>query len=178
MFAPRVRLVILACLTISTAAAQEQHTVQPQDTLFSLSKRYGTTVEAIQAANGMTDTNLTIGRVLNLPEDAVAAVVAAGAEAAARQAAQAAAPAQEAEAVSSFPDTDIYTVQPGDSLYAIARAYGFTLEEFMALNGLRTDVINPGQLLTTRGSGGDHLEKLRQPSHHLASIGTGHRVSG
>lgn len=177
MFAPRVRLVILACLTISTAAAQEQHTVQPQDTLFSLSKRYGTTVEAIQAANGMTDTNLTIGRVLNLPEDAVAAVVAAGAEAAARQAEQAAAPAEEpAEAVSSFPDTDIYTVQPGDSLYAIARAYGYTLEEFMALNGLRTDVINPGQLLKTRGSGGDHFDTIVQPGDNLQRIAERHGV--
>ncbi len=177
MFAPRVRIALLACLITSTVAAQEQHTVQPQETLYGISRQYGTTVEAIQAANGMSDTSLPVGKVLNLPAEAVAAVVAAGDEAA-RSAEQAAAAAQaEAEAVSSFPDTEIYTVQAGDSLYAIATAYGYTLEQFMGLNGLRSDIINPGQLLKTRGSGGDQFETIVQPGDNLQRIATRHGVS-
>lgn len=179
MFAPRVRIVVFACLISSTAAAQEQHTVQPQETLFGISRLYGTTVEALQAANGMTGTNLAIGKVLNLPADAVAAVVAAGEdEAAARSAEQAAAPAEQpAEAASSYPDTEIYTVQPGDSLYAIASAYGYTLEQFMSLNGLRSDIINPGQLLKTRGSGSEHFRTIVQPGDNLQRIADRHGIS-
>ena len=41
-----------------------------------------------------------------------------------------------------------YQVQRGDSLYVIARMYGMTVDELKALNGLKSEVIRPGQILT------------------------------
>lgn len=38
-------------------------------------------------------------------------------------------------------------VLPGDNLWSIARRNGVTMEELMAVNGLQTDVLNPGTLL-------------------------------
>ncbi|MGA7669520.1 MAG: LysM peptidoglycan-binding domain-containing protein [Nitrolancea sp.] len=49
-------------------AAQTTYTVQAHDTLYSIAKRYGVTIEAIMAANGLTDrTYITTGQVLIIP---------------------------------------------------------------------------------------------------------------
>ncbi|THE11910.1 LysM peptidoglycan-binding domain-containing protein [Bacillus timonensis] len=43
------------------------YTVAAGDTLYNISQRFGTTVDAIQAANNLTTTNLFIGQVLTIP---------------------------------------------------------------------------------------------------------------
>ncbi len=43
------------------------HVVQPGDTLYSLARRYGISVEAIMAANKLTDFNIRIGQQLLIP---------------------------------------------------------------------------------------------------------------
>lgn len=43
------------------------HQVSAGDSLWALSKKYNTTVEAIQSANGMTGTNIQVGQTLNIP---------------------------------------------------------------------------------------------------------------
>lgn len=170
----RLRNVLIACLLAGSAAAQQQHTVAPGDTLWNLSQAYGTTVDELKALNGLADSNLSLGQVLNLPVAEVSAV----SEPAPAAAAETAAPAAEpAAAAVSYPDTDTYTVQAGDSLYAIAQAYGFTLEEFMSMNGLRTDTINPGQILKTRGTGGDMFETLVQPGDSLELVARRHGLT-
>lgn len=40
-----------------------------------------------------------------------------------------------------------YTVAPGDTLFAIARRHGTTVEELVRLNGLESFLIQPGQVL-------------------------------
>ena len=44
-----------------------EYTVRAGDTLWDLSRRYGTTVDAIMQANGLTSTLLQIGQVLRIP---------------------------------------------------------------------------------------------------------------
>ncbi len=64
---------LAATLAASAAPAEPQptevitHTVAPGDTLYSLSRRYGTTVAALQALNGLSDTLIRIGQVLRIP---------------------------------------------------------------------------------------------------------------
>jgi LysM repeat protein len=43
------------------------HKVVAGDSLWALAKKYNTNVEAIQAANGMSDTNIRAGQTLNIP---------------------------------------------------------------------------------------------------------------
>ena len=45
-----------------------QHTVVEGDTLYSLGRRYGTSVSAIQRANGISGTNIRLGRSLKIPK--------------------------------------------------------------------------------------------------------------
>ncbi len=46
----------------------------------------------------------------------------------------------------------VYTVQSGDTLGAIAMAYGTTVDSIMQLNGLSSTIISVGQRLTIRGA--------------------------
>lgn len=43
------------------------YTVRPGDTLWQLAKRYGTTVDAIKQASGITSDDLSIGQILRIP---------------------------------------------------------------------------------------------------------------
>ncbi|MNY77901.1 putative sporulation-specific glycosylase YdhD [compost metagenome] len=49
---------------IKSPVAMRIHEVQGKDTLYSLSKQYGITVDQIKELNGLTDTNLAIGQLL------------------------------------------------------------------------------------------------------------------
>ena len=53
--------------------------------------------------------------------------------------------AQQAEAAP--PPTGTYTVEPGDSLYSIARAHELTVDQLKAFNSLSSNTIQPGQVL-------------------------------
>ena len=44
-----------------------RYTVQPGDTLWLISQRYGTTVETLKRLNGLTGDMLYIGQILNIP---------------------------------------------------------------------------------------------------------------
>ena len=49
------------------AAGGVNHTVVSGDSLWGLARKYGTTIEAIQAANGMNNTTIRTGQTLTIP---------------------------------------------------------------------------------------------------------------
>ena len=93
------------------------YTVQAGDTLYAIARRYNTTVDAIKAANNLTSDILSIGQVLVIPTS-------------------------EEET-----PTTTYTVQAGDTLYAIARRYNTTVDAIKAANNLTSDILSIGQVL-------------------------------
>jgi len=89
-----------------------QYVVQPGDTLFSLSRRFNTSVQAIMQANGMMTTFLRAGQTIWIP-------------------------------VSGEPPAGpiVHIVQPGETLFSIARKYNTTVWAIMATNGLTSTTI-------------------------------------
>jgi LysM repeat protein len=129
---------ITVVLFVGVAQAQEQvvHTVQPGENLFRISLRYGTTVDAIVAANGLSSAHtIYVGQRLVIPQGEV-----------------------------SNPGTTNYTVQPGDTLYGIARRYGLTAIALMQANGLASAYIYVGQQLVIPGAGNLALPASEPPA--------------
>ncbi|MGN0852619.1 MAG: LysM peptidoglycan-binding domain-containing protein [Kiritimatiellia bacterium] len=142
------------------AAPMTAYTVQRGDTLSGISKRYNVKMSAILAANpGLKADRIRIGRTLNLPGVAPAAVAAvpAAAEkkpaptmvaAAPSDAANLKAPAKTKPAFKPYGGpTKEYVVKNGDSLGKIANENGITIRALKDLNGLKKDMVRVGQKL-------------------------------
>ena len=108
------------------------HTVQPGENLFRISLRYHTTVDAIMAANGLSNAHtIYVGQRLTIPgaggSPAVTAATSTG---------------------------SAYVVRWGDTLSVIAQRYGLTLDALMRANGLsNAHSIYSGQRLVIPGAG-------------------------
>ena len=54
-------------IPVSQNGSYIEYTVRPGDSLWTISRRYGTTVEAIMKLNGLTSDALGIGQILKIP---------------------------------------------------------------------------------------------------------------
>jgi len=94
------------------------YTVQSGDSLYSIARKLGTTVNELKSLNNLTSNNLSIGQILKIPSEFV-----------------------------SEDENEIYSVQAGDSLYSIANKFNTTVDELKTLNNLKSNILNIGQLL-------------------------------
>jgi LysM repeat protein len=97
------------------------HVVQPGENLFRIALKYGTTVEAIAAANGIVNPNLVYaGQELTIPQGGA----------------------------TPGPGVRYHVVQPGETLSGIAMRYGTTPWAIAAANGIaNVNYIRAGQTL-------------------------------
>ncbi|MFT3942895.1 MAG: LysM peptidoglycan-binding domain-containing protein [Ancrocorticia sp.] len=118
------------------------HTVASGDTLWAISRQYGTTVNAIAAANGIsTSTLLMPGQQLVISGEP-ANSGATGNEAA-------------APVATSAPSAAQHVVAPGETLSSIASIYGTSFANLASINGLADpNRIYVGQVLSVSGSAG------------------------
>jgi len=102
------------------------YTVCRGDTLYSIARRFGTTVQAIIQANGIVNPGqIFAGQVLWIPSGGG----------------------------SCPPGSNAYVVQRGDTLYSIARRFGTTYQALASLNGLHWPYrIYVGQRLIVSGT--------------------------
>ena len=127
-------LVLVALLSTAAAPvfADTVYVVQPGDTLFKISLRFNVSMQAIMAANGITNPNLIFaGQRLVIP----------GAGSGAGN-------------TGTSGGGQRYTVQRGDTLSLISVRFGVTLQAIMAANGITNpNFIFAGQVLTIPGAG-------------------------
>ncbi len=99
------------------------YTVKKGDSLYSIAKRYDTTVDEIKKLNSLKSNNLSIGQKLNIPET---------------------------YSEITLPNYTNYTVKKGDTLYSIARDNGITVDTIIKDNNLSSNILNIGQILKIR----------------------------
>ncbi len=129
------------------AASPLSHEVCKGDTMYSLARRYGVTQEAILAANGMKTPDLRLGQNLRIPAAGKAVAVAERPSVpAGRPAAVTSRGASRPETARASSDRVVqYTVQSGDTLWAIARKFNVSPVELLALNNMsRESSLRPG----------------------------------
>ncbi|MBW2709425.1 MAG: LysM peptidoglycan-binding domain-containing protein [Deltaproteobacteria bacterium] len=107
------------------SSATQQYAVRKGDSLWKIANRFRTTTKAIQTANRMSGTALSIGQALIIPSS----LPTTGGEA----------------------ETASYRVLKGDSPYIIARKHQMNLSTFLRLNRLTPrSTIFPGQVLRVK----------------------------
>lgn len=94
------------------------YTVQSGDSLWSIAKKFNTTVDLLKATNNLTTNSLRIGQLLKIPS-----------------------PIEDP----SMGDFIVYVVSSGDTLYKIAERYGTTVNDLMNYNKLTSSNLNVGQ---------------------------------
>lgn len=126
---------------LSVAVAQQRtHTVQQGETVYSIARRYGVSVEAIAAANGIKDpAKVQAGTALTIPG------------AAPKPAAPAAVALSPAPAAAPSPAAIVHLVQKGETLFALSRRYGVSVDAIAQANKLSGSAIREGQRLTIPG---------------------------
>jgi len=122
------------------------YTVRPGDNLTKLAREQGVPLEQLKAWNKITGETVLVGQQLRLtaPADATAVPVAATASASRR-------PKPEAKMLADSPKLATHVVQPGDTLFSIARRFGLSLQELKRLNHLASDQVKLGQKLVVGG---------------------------
>ena len=126
------------------ATSTGSYTVVSGDGLYAIARKTGTSIQDLLSLNGLT-LNSTIypGQVLKLSstsEVSVSEETTSAEETSSEESAS--------NEVQTSSTTGSYTVVSGDSLYAIARKTGTSIQDLLSLNGLNLNsVIHPGQVL-------------------------------
>ncbi|MCM1370710.1 MAG: LysM peptidoglycan-binding domain-containing protein [Clostridium sp.] len=94
------------------------YTVKSGDSLWSIAKKFGVSVDELKTANNLTSNLLSLGQILRIPTK------------------------QEESG-----DYITYTVKKGDTLYSIARNYNLSVSDIVNLNNLKTNLLTLGQQL-------------------------------
>ena len=96
------------------------YNIKSGDTLYSIAKKYNTTVNKLKELNNLLTDNLTIGQNIKIPT------------------------IEETEVPTT---TTSYIVKAGDTLYSIAKKYNTTVSIIKELNNLTTNLISVGEEL-------------------------------
>ena len=113
-----------------------RYRVRRGDTLGHIAQRFRTSVSRIRRMNGIRGSLIRIGQVLRVPgRNNNRLWVGSG------------------PSYGTPKDAPSHTVRRGDSLNRIARYYGTSVTALKQANGLRGDLIHPGQVLRLSGNG-------------------------
>lgn len=97
-------------------ATGDEYVVKKGDTLYSIARKYNTSVDNLKSINNITTDSLAIGQIIKLPSTSSTA-------------------------------SDTYIVKKGDSLYSIARTYNTSVDKLKEINNLTSNALSIGQVL-------------------------------
>lgn len=125
--APPSPRVVGPIVPLAAAVSASTYTVQPGDTVWAIARAHGLDPAAVSSVNGLgADAMIRPGQVLALT----------------------AVPAPAAPAPPAAPAVTTHEVRPGDTVSAIARAGGVSVDAVLSANGLtRASIIYPGDVL-------------------------------
>ena len=148
----------------TTESKINTYTVKSGDSLYSIAKKYGVTVDELKKANGLTSNNLNLNQKLVIPEanGEIGYIVKSGdslysiakkynvtvdeLKKANGLTTNTLSIGQEL-AIPETSETTTYTVKSGDSLYSIADKYGVSVANIKKANNLTSNLLSIGQIL-------------------------------
>ncbi|HEX6225167.1 MAG TPA: LysM peptidoglycan-binding domain-containing protein [Chryseolinea sp.] len=122
------------------------HTVAAKETMFSISKMYGVTVDEIKQWNNLSDNNLSIGQQLVVKKGT-------SVSSSSSQASTTTSPA------SVTNKKGVHTVAAKETMFSISRQYGITVQQLQAWNNLTGNEISIGQELVVAPPTGEVVKQ-------------------
>lgn len=155
----KIAFSVLILSAVSHLYSDSVHEVQTGDTLYSISKKYGVSVSAIQEANGFSDNGIKVGQKIKIPDATVSASATASAPAKTSKtvAASSNPPAvsessSSAAAKTSANSDGTYIVQKGETWFGISKKHGISVADLQKLNGVGSDAaLKVGQKIKVPG---------------------------
>ena len=136
-------------------AGSDYYVVKKGDTLWSIARAYGLTVDKLKSLNNLTGNNLTIGDSLIVKDSG-----------------------GNSDSSSSADNNKYYIVKKGDSLYSIARSNNMTVDKLKSLNNLTSNILSIGQkLIISSGSNVPNNVYVVKKGDTLWSIANNFNVS-
>jgi len=108
---------------------EERYIVRPGDSLYSISKSFGVSVEALKTMNRLEGDSIRPKQILSVPSSRGKKVV-------------------QGTFKRNSEETDSYVVKKGDTLSSISKKAGISVEEIKRINSLRTSALKIGQVLS------------------------------
>lgn len=106
-------------VTYKPIPGEDYYIVKKGDTLYSISRKFGVSVNELKGYNNLTNNTLSIGQYLKIPQ----------------------------EEISDEPGTEYYIVKSGDTLWSIAKNNNLTVSELKNINNLKSNALSIGQKL-------------------------------
>lgn len=127
-----------------TPIIDDTYVVRSGDTLWSIAKRFGISVDELKKINNLTSNSLRVGQTLILFK-------------------------KEEEPI----EENTYVVRKGDTLYSIARIYNISVDELKNINNLTSDTLSIGQVLklnNDNNTDNNYIEYTVKKGDNLYSI--------
>lgn len=132
---------IATAFVATDSADAASYKVQRGDTLWSIAQKNNVTVTNLKSINNLPSNSLYVNQVLQLDQQQIAQVANPNDTVTVNTAAS-----------SVTGESNTYTVNPGDTLFSIAKKSGLTVANLQNLNGLSNNNIKVGQKLNISGS--------------------------
>lgn len=118
---------IVSCL--SFACAEKVHEVKKGETLYSISRSYGVSVDSVKKLNNFSSNDIKIGQKIKIPEDSDSK------KSVPESNVSSPAKGEKSSASSSIAADGTYVVQKGETWFGISKKYGVTVAELQKING-------------------------------------------
>jgi LysM repeat protein len=133
-----------------------QHKVEPKETLFALSRKYGIPVSQIVESNPNVETSINIGQIVLIPRKNAGS----NAVTSTAKVIPVAAAASNRTFTVNENGNKLHTVEAKQTLYSISRMHNVSLEDIKKWNNLTADQVNIGSVLVV---GKGHATASKSP---------------
>ena len=136
------------------------YTVKSGDSVWKIAHECGMSMNELVSLNGIKNNLIFPGQVLKVKAGAKAENVSKSETSGSKN-----------QNAASNGSSSTYTVKSGDSVWKISHEHGMSMDELKSLNGLKDNLIIPGQVLKIKETSSNTKQKIKTSSKETAEAG-------
>ena len=141
-------------------AKPSTYTVKSGDSVWKIAHECGMSMNELVSLNGIKNNLIFPGQVLKVKDGAKTENVSKSETSGSKN-----------QNAASNGGSSTYTVKSGDSVWKISHEHGMSMDELKSLNGLKDNLIIPGQVLKIKGTSSNTKQKIKTSSKETTEAG-------